>query len=89
MAKMAVLMGNPVHLVQKANPSKEAGKARQRANPAEVLQRAKERALGAEAAAKVQPKVAERSLNQRISGRREPKRTETLRHFCGTPRMHS
>ena len=89
---MEVMLSNQqhlVHLVQKANLSKEARKTRQRADPAEALLKAKERKQEAEARAEVQPKVAtRRSLDPRISGRREPKRIELPAFFVGHHSMH-
>jgi len=88
---MQLMLSIQPHLVLRANLSKEEERTREQqreANLAEVLPRARERKPVAEARAEALAKVAtERSLNLRISGKREPKRTEATGIFCGTPQM--
>ena len=83
---MELMLNNQPHLVQKDNLSKEEERTReqQRANLGGVHPRAKERRPEAGARAEALAKVAtRRSLNLRISGKREPKRTEQPAFFVG------
>jgi hypothetical protein len=83
---MELMLNNLLHLVREDNLSKEEERTRvqERANLAGAHPRERERKPVAGARAGARAKVAtKRSLSPRISGKREPKRTEQPAFFVG------